>query len=295
MRSNRMNTVRCYKNELNTFENIREYRNKINIHLKKVWIFFIFKQRRENLVWKTRSNSDLKDANEYNTNKTFDELINIISQANQTDMRLAIKCIRFTYQISIYRKKVTENLTENTEYIIARRSEIQYETAWSLVNICSVGEEDVKLVVEANGISCFLSLLNTPSNRHREIGVWGVGNIIGSSLKYRDIVLQHNFIDILWRTIQLQTTSECHSRIAWCMVNICRSFNTNISQQILETIINILIFMLEKTTDFNVKMHTTTAIILLIEANPLIIDVIIVYNFVPLLMNVINKKEPRCL
>ncbi|KII70404.1 Importin subunit alpha-4 [Thelohanellus kitauei] len=237
------------------------------------------RQTKENLHMKCRVKTTQKQLNEF---YHFSHLLNLTDSPDEEAVYEAVKLMRI---------KLSEPLQRNQDFHQNKTTRIKYEAAWGLVNICSEGHEETRLTVENNGIACFLSLLLFPNHKYIEIAVWGIGNIIDGSEEYRDMVVQQNYVEIIWRTLQKNLNDDCNRRIAWTMVNICRNWKNQLGQTVLELIMTIFMHMFTNCNDIEVHKHITVSIFLLIEQNPLIIDVLIVFDFVATLKKLLLHSE----
>ena len=100
---------------------------------------------------------------------------------------------------------------------------LQFEAAWILTNIASGETEHTKHVLEHNGVTPLIALLDTPHEDVKEQVAWALGNIIGDCNEFRDHAIQHGVVPALLRNLkpQEQRVSTVHN-MTWTISNICR-------------------------------------------------------------------------
>ncbi|KAJ3438729.1 importin alpha [Anaeramoeba flamelloides] len=101
---------------------------------------------------------------------------------------------------------------------------IQFEAEWILTNTCSGTHEQAQYCVALGIIPKFVSLLNSTNEEVLEQCIWGLGNIAGDCIEFRDKILQES--DVIDKIINIFSLEICNLNIAknaiWSLSNLIR-------------------------------------------------------------------------
>lgn len=121
---------------------------------------------------------------------------------------------------------------------------LQLEATWCLANLASGSSEQTNSLIQKNVIDVFIRLANSEFCQIAEQAIWGLGNISGDCLEFRNLVLKSKVPEVLltiYKRFEDNTTIITH--ITWVLSNLCRlrgekeSFSPTL-KVILETLIN---------------------------------------------------------
>ncbi|KAJ3430487.1 importin subunit alpha [Anaeramoeba flamelloides] len=101
---------------------------------------------------------------------------------------------------------------------------LQFESAWILSNICSGTTNQTEQVVQLGVIPLFFEGLESQNLSLRIQCVWGLGNIAGDCIKFRNFILEipnsiENIINIISKN---QNNVDILQNSAWTLSNLCR-------------------------------------------------------------------------
>lgn len=121
---------------------------------------------------------------------------------------------------------------------------IQFEAAWALTNILTSDKtEHIKIIVDHGAISIFVQMLSSNSSDIREQAVWALGNIVGESYKYRNMVLEAGALPLILKEAYSTQKLSYIKNIIWIISNFCRgkpSPDFNIISPVLPLIISVI-------------------------------------------------------
>jgi hypothetical protein len=101
---------------------------------------------------------------------------------------------------------------------------LKVEAAWSVTNIASGDSQQVQQIVEKGVIPLFIQLLSKPDLALVEHAVWGLGNLAGDCVEFRDIVVTNftmNSFAVLYERVKL-SNERLRDQIIWAASNLCR-------------------------------------------------------------------------
>jgi len=105
---------------------------------------------------------------------------------------------------------------------VSSESELQFEAAWCLTNLCSGTSAQAEVVIENGVIQSFINGLGSPSHDLIEQCLWGLGNIAGDSSKFRDMVIESGAIEPMANILESVTKLSMKRNGTWALSNICR-------------------------------------------------------------------------
>ena len=101
---------------------------------------------------------------------------------------------------------------------------LKLEATWCLTNIASGDSHQVRMLVQKGVIQLFIHLLSKANIAIIEHAIWGLGNLAGDSIEFRDIVVMNytmnNFV-ILYQQVKT-TNKKLSEQIVWAASNLCR-------------------------------------------------------------------------
>ena len=124
---------------------------------------------------------------------------------------------------------------------------LQLEATWCLANLASGTSEQTHSLIQKNVIDVFIRLAASEYSQIAEQAIWGLGNISGDCLEYRNLVLKSKAPEVLLSVYQrFENNTTIITHLTWVLSNLCRirnekeTFNPTI-KVLLETLINLFI------------------------------------------------------
>mmetsp|Transcript_134909 Transcript_134909/g.336645 ORF Transcript_134909/g.336645 Transcript_134909/m.336645 type:complete len:794 (-) Transcript_134909:197-2578(-) len=106
---------------------------------------------------------------------------------------------------------------------LADSPQLQFESLWALTNIASGSTEHTRFIVDRGAVPAFVECLRSPNEDVREQAVWGLGNVAGDSVPFRDLVLNSGALNPLLALITGDEPKASFLRNAtWVLSNFCR-------------------------------------------------------------------------
>ena len=121
---------------------------------------------------------------------------------------------------------------------------LQLEATWCLANLASGTSEQTQSLIQKNVIEVFIRLAASDYSQIAEQAIWGLGNISGDCLEFRNQVLKSKAPQVLLSVYKkYETNTPIITHITWVLSNLCRirgekeSYNPTI-KIILETLVH---------------------------------------------------------
>lgn len=100
---------------------------------------------------------------------------------------------------------------------------LQLEATWTLANLASGTTEQTRSLIQKKVIEVFIAISQSEYSQIVEQAVWGLGNISGDCLEFRNLILKSNAPRILLNTYTKFTQNPTIiSHITWVFSNLCR-------------------------------------------------------------------------
>ena len=99
------------------------------------------------------------------------------------------------------------------------------EATWCLTNIATGTNLQVSSLVEKGIIPLYVNCLNENNLNLLDQIIWGVGNIAGDCIEFRDMLLNHNAMSHMvntYRKVKLSGDFKLLRSLIWAASNLCR-------------------------------------------------------------------------
>ena len=100
--------------------------------------------------------------------------------------------------------------------------QLRLEATWCLANLVSGTSEQTSTMINKNIIELFMSILDDQYPQIVEQAIWGLGNIIGDSLPFREKVVRAKVLPKLIELLSKHSQINIRKNIIWCLSNACR-------------------------------------------------------------------------
>lgn len=110
------------------------------------------------------------------------------------------------------------------EFLVTRRDDhmLLHETLWCLTNICSGTPQQTKIVIQCGAVPHLIDLMLHDSHEIRQQAVWTVGNIAGSSVEDRDLLLKMGAMTVARQVLESSSAPPLLKTTTWTVSNLCR-------------------------------------------------------------------------
>lgn len=103
---------------------------------------------------------------------------------------------------------------------------LQLEATWALANLASGTSEQTRCLIQKNVINVFTTIAQSPYSQIVEQAVWGLGNISGDCIEFRNLILKSNTPKILMNVYnKFLNNPTIIGHITWVFSNLCRIRN----------------------------------------------------------------------
>ena len=100
---------------------------------------------------------------------------------------------------------------------------IRLEATWCLANLVSGSSQQTNTMVQKDIIGLFQTILNDPYPQIVEQAIWGLGNIIGDCVSFRNKVVKAKVLPHLIKLLEkFKNFQNVRKNIIWCLSNACR-------------------------------------------------------------------------
>lgn len=103
---------------------------------------------------------------------------------------------------------------------------LQLEATWCLANLASGTTEQTMSLVQKNVVSLFADLIRSPYSQISEQAIWGIGNISGDCVEFRNKVMASHAPEALLEKAGSPIDENILNLIIWVLSNLCRLRNS---------------------------------------------------------------------
>mmetsp|Transcript_19969 Transcript_19969/g.36991 ORF Transcript_19969/g.36991 Transcript_19969/m.36991 type:complete len:518 (+) Transcript_19969:2748-4301(+) len=165
------------------------------------------------------------------------------------------------------------------------------DSVWVLVNIASGDHEHSKIVVEAGGDEVFLDCMLNDDPTLSIHGIWGIGNIAGDCVEYRDKLLGMHAAECLMEALEIAAKQEALPvirKITWAVKNLVRG-KPPISLQYLDRTLP-MISSLSRVRERKIVKEALWAVVNILESEPGRVQTIINNDFLEVLISSLRSE-----
>ncbi|XP_070506955.1 importin subunit alpha-3-like [Chironomus tepperi] len=153
---------------------------------------------------------------------------------------MAIQSIRKSLE-----QKVDETLVNDIHFIhymkyllICHGNEkLQTEAAWIFTNIAAGSTAQTQIVVDSGVTPLLINLLSSTNIELVEQCIWALGNIIGDSHEYRDLMIEQGILSPLLSYVRDGFSVSFQRTLVWVFVNLVRCRECQLSVEIVRDIV----------------------------------------------------------
>lgn len=99
---------------------------------------------------------------------------------------------------------------------------MRLEATWCLANLVSGTSEQTATMISKDIIGLFIGILDDQYSQIVEQAIWGLGNIIGDCVHFREKVVKNKVLPKLIKLLQKFDNMSIVKNIIWCLSNACR-------------------------------------------------------------------------
>lgn len=99
---------------------------------------------------------------------------------------------------------------------------LQLESTWCLANMASGTSEQTSSLIQKNIIEVFVNMCQSKFSQIAEQAIWGLGNISGDCLEFRNKILKSETVEVLLQVFNQSREDKIKNLITWVFSNICR-------------------------------------------------------------------------
>ncbi|CAG9797351.1 unnamed protein product [Chironomus riparius] len=141
--------------------------------------------------------------------------------------------------------KVDDNLVNDVNFIHYMKyllvchgnEKLQTEAAWIFTNIAAGSTVHTQIVVNADVTPILINLLSSSNFELVEQCIWALGNIIGDSHEYRDLIIQQGILVPLLSYVREGLSTSFQRTLVWVFVNLVRCRECQLSVDIVRDIV----------------------------------------------------------
>lgn len=131
---------------------------------------------------------------------------------------------------------------------------LRLEATWCLANLVSGNSAQTNTMVQKNIIGLFQTILNDPYPQIVEQAIWGLGNIIGDCVTFRNKVVKAKVLPQLIRLLKkFKDFPNVKKNIIWCLSNACRIKPSKEKLEKMEESVDTLIHAFNTSEEVDVK------------------------------------------
>jgi hypothetical protein len=101
---------------------------------------------------------------------------------------------------------------------------LQFEATWCITNIASGSSDHCQALIDKGTIPLLVQLLTSPSAEVVEQAVWGLGNIAGDNIGFRNLVIDAGAVNPVANILDhAQRGTTIIRNASWSLSNFCRN------------------------------------------------------------------------
>ncbi|CAK86092.1 unnamed protein product (macronuclear) [Paramecium tetraurelia] len=178
----------------------------------------------------SKQESESEKFEEYIYNVNSDDIVTQYSGLNRCRKLLS------NAQIAVPTEQMIEMFLQKRVHVkifdIAKNTNIplvKYEALWIICNIVFGTQKQIQTILDNDGINILFSALESEHDEIIELGVWGLANIAGDNLKFRDMLLQNGVLQPFIHLAQIykgrqngNKNPNILKKLVWAFSNLVR-------------------------------------------------------------------------